>query len=140
MSQVLFIQMEYCKNKTMRQWIDDFSVIDDSHLSVDALGKSINTSEGNDSGVDTSKAAMDKSLDSKIEEVWRLFRQIVEGLVHVHGQGVIHRDLKPANIFFDSRGNVKLGDFGLATDVQRKPEMDNASPHAAFLQPTSVGC
>ena len=136
MSQVLFIQMEYCKNKTMRQWIDDFSVIDDSHLSVDALGKSINTSEGNDSGVDTSKAAMDKSLDSKIEEVWRLFRQIVEGLVHVHGQGVIHRDLKPANIFFDSRGNVKLGDFGLATDVQRKPEMDNASPHAAFLQPT----
>ena len=24
------------------------------------------------------------------------------------------RDLKPANIFFDSQGQVKLGDFGLA--------------------------
>lgn len=27
-------------------------------------------------------------------------------------QGVIHRDLKPANIFYDTQGQVKLGDFG----------------------------
>ena len=24
-------------------------------------------------------------------EIWRRFRQIVEGLVHIHGQGIIHR-------------------------------------------------
>ena len=43
-----------------------------------------------------------------------MFRQILEGLVHVHGNGIIHRDLKPDNIFIDSSNNVRLGDFGLA--------------------------
>ena len=33
----------------------------------------------------------------------------------MHKQGIMHRDLKPSNIFF-SRGDIKIGDFGLATD------------------------
>lgn len=50
------------------------------------------------------------------DEIWRLFRQILDALVHIHGQGVIHRDLKPSNIFLDENGDVKIGDFGLATE------------------------
>lgn len=49
------------------------------------------------------------------DECWRLFRQILEGLVHIHGHGIIHRDLKPENIFIDLANNPKIGDFGLAT-------------------------
>lgn len=45
---------------------------------------------------------------------WHLIRQIVEGLAHIHGQGIIHRDFTPNNIFFDARNDVKIGDFGLA--------------------------
>jgi translation initiation factor 2-alpha kinase 4 len=37
----------------------------------------------------------------------------VEGLVHIHAQGIIHRDLTPNNIFFDARNDIKIGDFGL---------------------------
>lgn len=44
---------------------------------------------------------------------WHLFRQIVEGLAHIHGEGIIHRDLTPNNIFFDARNDIKIGDFGL---------------------------
>ncbi|KAL3583180.1 hypothetical protein D5086_014241 [Populus alba] len=45
---------------------------------------------------------------------WHLCRQIVEGLAHIHAQGIIHRDLTPNNIFFDARNDIKIGDFGLA--------------------------
>jgi serine/threonine protein kinase len=44
---------------------------------------------------------------------WRIFRQIVEGLAHIHGQKIIHRDLTPNNIFFDVCHAIKIGDFGL---------------------------
>lgn len=44
---------------------------------------------------------------------WHLFRQVVEGLAHIHSQGIIHRDLTPSNIFFDVRNDIKIGDFGL---------------------------
>lgn len=47
------------------------------------------------------------------ELAWHLFRQIVEGLAHIHAQGIIHRDLTPNNIFFDARNDIKIGDFGL---------------------------
>jgi translation initiation factor 2-alpha kinase 4 len=51
-----------------------------------------------------------------------LFRQILEGLVHIHGLNIVHRDLKPENIFIglgpDGVTNVKIGDFGLATTGQ----------------------
>eukprot|EP01103_Thecamoeba_quadrilineata_P016023 TRINITY_DN5239_c0_g1_i1.p1 TRINITY_DN5239_c0_g1~~TRINITY_DN5239_c0_g1_i1.p1 ORF type:complete len:497 (-),score=88.51 TRINITY_DN5239_c0_g1_i1:107-1597(-) len=56
------------------------------------------------------------------EEIWRLFRQIVEGLAYLHSSDIVHRDLKPDNIFF-GRGKtqqydvLKIGDFGLATSL-----------------------
>ncbi|XP_012147021.2 eukaryotic translation initiation factor 2 alpha kinase Gcn2 isoform X1 [Megachile rotundata] len=63
----------------------------------------------------TLRTAIDGGLYKDQKRVWRLFREIVEGLAHIHQQGMIHRDLKPMNIFLDSNDHVKIGDFGLAT-------------------------
>jgi serine/threonine protein kinase len=41
--------------------------------------------------------------------------QILDGLIYLHkNKNIIYRDLKPENILLDSKGHVKLCDFGLA--------------------------
>ena len=59
--------------------------------------------------------AIEEGLHQDGQRLWRMFREICEGLVHIHTQGMIHRDLKPVNIFIDSNDHIKIGDFGLAT-------------------------
>ncbi|XP_064390621.1 eIF-2-alpha kinase GCN2-like isoform X2 [Halichondria panicea] len=89
--QILYIQMEYCENETLRQLID------------------------------AGQLHSDKGL------VWRLFRELVEGLEHIHSKGMIHRDLKPGNIFLNSSGHIKVGDFGLATSHKSSGHRNNAN-------------
>uniref|UniRef100_A0A3Q2QQ59 non-specific serine/threonine protein kinase n=1 Tax=Fundulus heteroclitus TaxID=8078 RepID=A0A3Q2QQ59_FUNHE len=64
----------------------------------------------------TLRDTIDQSLHLDRSRLWRLFREILDGLAYIHEQGMIHRDLKPVNIFLDSQDHVKIGDFGLATD------------------------
>ena len=45
---------------------------------------------------------------------------------HLRPQGIIHRDLKPFNIFMDSRDQVKIGDFGLATSHATSHQIDHS--------------
>jgi len=40
--------------------------------------------------------------------------QICEALQFAHEEGIVHRDIKPENILIDTKGRVKIADFGLA--------------------------
>lgn len=69
----------------------------------------------------TLREFIDYADDSR-HDLWAIFRQIVEGLNYIHSRGIVHRDLKPNNIFFSTSGDIKIGDFGLAKNIQHVEE------------------
>ncbi|MEN2498152.1 MAG: Serine/threonine-protein kinase plk1, partial [Marteilia pararefringens] len=88
-------------------------------------------------------------------EVRYFLHQLLEGCHHLHQNNIIHRDLKLGNIFLDSKLNVKIGDFGLATKVsftgERKktlcgtpnyiaPEILSKKGHSFEVDIWSIGC
>lgn len=48
------------------------------------------------------------------EEIAPWMRDLCAALEHAHAAEVVHRDIKPANLILDSRGRLKLADFGLS--------------------------
>ncbi|MCJ7555006.1 MAG: protein kinase [Ignavibacteriaceae bacterium] len=53
------------------------------------------------------------SLNDSIQ----IMKQVLIGTAYAHSEGFIHRDLKPSNIIIDSKGVVKITDFGIAKSV-----------------------
>ncbi|KAI1008072.1 hypothetical protein K3495_g147 [Podosphaera aphanis] len=49
------------------------------------------------------------------EHVRQFMLQLVDAVAYIHSKGMYHRDIKPENIFLTHTGEMKLGDFGLAT-------------------------
>ena len=47
------------------------------------------------------------------------FTQLVAAIGWCHGKGVAHRDIKPENMLLSREGNLKLADFGLATQFMK---------------------
>src|SRR6266478_3057718 len=53
-----------------------------------------------------------------------LCEQMLAGLAYLHHKGIIHRDIKGSNILINNRGELKLGDFGLARFYHKRRRSD----------------
>jgi serine/threonine protein kinase len=66
--------------------------------------------------------------------------QIASALQHAHNHGIVHRDLKPSNLFFDGKGNLVLGDFGIARDTHAADITDSGITVGtyAYMSPEQI--
>ena len=59
-------------------------------------------------------------------QIGKIVKEVLGGINHLHGRGIIHRDIKSDNVLVDFRGkSVKLTDFGMCcrlTDRKLKRE------------------
>lgn len=64
---------------------------------------------------------------------------LLSALGWLHQHGVVHRDIKPENAVFDTRGDLKLIDFGLAMQEGDKDEMLRAGT-IGYMAPEVLAC
>lgn len=60
----------------------------------------------------------DYSEKMKVGELIPVVREIASALDYAHRERIIHRDIKPRNVRVDAKGNVKILDFGIASQFQ----------------------
>ena len=51
-------------------------------------------------------------------EIQSYLSQLISALKYLHSHRIIHRDIKLGNLFLNSKMEIKLGDFGLATKLE----------------------
>ncbi|XP_074848041.1 serine/threonine-protein kinase PLK4 isoform X6 [Carettochelys insculpta] len=89
------------------------------------------------------------------EETRVLMHQIITGMLYLHSHGILHRDLTLSNLLLTSNMNIKIADFGLATQLKMphekhytmcgtpnyiSPEIATRSAHGLESDVWSLGC
>ena len=67
-----------------------------------------------------------------------IIRQLVDIVAYAHSFQIAHRDLKPENIVVQSRGNVKLLDFGSAKDLSQKTYSSTIIGSRPYMAPEQI--
>ena len=73
-----------------------------------------------------------------VEEVMKLGTDICSAISSCEKAHIIHRDIKPQNIFVNDFGDFKLGDFGIARQLERTGSMHSMKGTSMYMAPEVV--
>ncbi|KAF6306905.1 polo like kinase 4 [Rhinolophus ferrumequinum] len=88
-------------------------------------------------------------------EARQFMHQIITGMLYLHSHGILHRDLTLSNLLLTRNMNIKIADFGLATQLKMphekhytlcgtpnyiSPEIATRSAHGLESDVWSLGC
>lgn len=62
----------------------------------------------------------------------------LETLVYLHEKRYMHRDIKAGNILVNNKGQVKLGDFGVATKVKKETKKKSFVGSFCWMPPEVI--
>ena len=103
--------MEYFRGNSYIVSVEDFKVIE----YLDAIGWEISIR------MEYLTSFMDYCAEKQLteKEVIKLGMDLSKALEYCRKLKIIHRDIKPENIFVSRFGDFKLGDFGIARELER---------------------
>eukprot|EP00051_Salpingoeca_urceolata_P003654 m.59480 g.59480 ORF g.59480 m.59480 type:complete len:479 (-) comp12987_c0_seq1:146-1582(-) len=79
-----------------------------------------------------------KKFDEKMARYF--FKQLANGVAHMHQNKIFHRDLKLENVVLDSRYVAKIMDFGHAKHASEcETKVDRKTGEVHYMTPTFVG-
>lgn len=69
--------------------------------------------------------------------MWYVLHQIAGALAVLRAHDIVHLDIKPDNIFTTRSGRLKIGDFGMATDVvaDSSRQIEEPEGDAVYMAP-----
>ena len=85
-----------------------------------------------------------RNHELQANQILPIINQVCDALQYAHDHGIIHRDIKPANILIDTKGKVKVGDFGLAKLSDNDRDLSKVSAPGvsvgtpAYMSPEAV--
>ncbi len=102
------------------------------------------------------RGIMERGINLTVSQIKYTMLQVLEGMAHLHSQGVMHRDVKCSNILMNSQGEIKLADLGMGTTFRpgkpvdgpktvvtlwyRAPELLRGARYTQAIDLWAVGC
>jgi len=68
-------------------------------------------------------------------EAKKIFKQLIEGLNHLHQKNIVHRDIKLENILLDSKLNLKIIDFGFSIEHPKDKTLNVFCGTPSYMAP-----